>query len=129
MAKIKNEKQEKTVNPTFKDTLYPEIGTFLANTFREADVVYLKKIGSNPSCVLITMDGKDYCLTITAKKNPVEYEIEDVITDFTDEIFNCKNFKEVKEIEEIEINGINEKVEVNEEIEEIEINEKIEEIE
>lgn len=99
MAKIKTNNQEKTAVPDFKSVLFSKVGMFLAETMKEeADVVQLKKtvdqssekLSTIPACVLITVDGQDYCLTVTAKKNPVTYAAEDVVEDFTEKVLEME---------------------------------------
>lgn len=128
MAKIKTNNQEKTTVPDFKSVLFSKVGMFLAETMKEeADVVQLKKtvdqssekLSTIPACVLITVDEQDYCLTVTAKKNPVTYAAEDVVEDFTEKVLEMERQAKIKTEEatedEIELEG-----EIEDEMEEVE---------
>lgn len=124
MAKIKMNNEKKIPAVDFKNVLFSKIGMFLAETmWEEADVVQLKKtvdqssekLSAIPACVLITVDEQDYCLTVTAKKNPVTYAAEDVVEDFTEKVLEMKKQTKNKTEEEAE-----DKMEEEDEMEEVE---------
>lgn len=136
MAKIKTNNQEKTAVPDFKSVLFSKVGMFLAETMKEeADVVQLKKtvdqssekLSTIPACVLITVDGQDYCLTVTAKKNPVTYAAEDVVEDFTEKVLEMERQAKIK-TEKVTEDESEEEIEGETELEE-EIEGEMEEVE
>ncbi len=78
-------KKEKVVTP--RELFLNSIGVALANEYLDADVIHLK-ISGTPEGVLVTRDGIDYLITVTTKKNQIEYtpDSKDVVRDFTAEL-------------------------------------------
>lgn len=82
MAKTVESKSKKEKAPSQKDNLYNIAGIALAEALPDNDVMRVKPVGTSEG-VLVRIEDKDFYLIITEKKKPIEFEDEDVKTDYT----------------------------------------------